>query len=82
MGKEEVLKSLEKMRSYATYDNGMDLTVNTKLRDEFIMTVNNIKKELSKLDEIKEVVNKEPSNSLAKIIAYEYIEKILKEKGW
>ena len=52
----KVLKSLEKMRSYATYDNGMDLTVNTKLRDEFIMTVNNIKKELSKLDEIKKVV--------------------------
>ena len=52
----KVLKSLETMRNYATYDNGMDLTVNTKLRDEFIMTVNNIKKELSKLDEIKKVV--------------------------
>ena len=53
----KVLKSLEKMRSYATYDNGMDLTVNTKLRDEFIITVNNIKKELSKLDKIREMAN-------------------------
>ena len=53
----KVLKSLETMRNYATYDNGMDLTVNTKLRDEFIMTVNNIKKELSKLDKIREMAN-------------------------
>ena len=53
----KVLKSLETMRNYATYDNGMDLTVNTKLRDEFIITVNNIKKELSKLDKIREMAN-------------------------
>ena len=51
----------------------------TTERDKVIKLV---EQELSKLNEIKEVVNKEPSNSLAKIIAYEYIEKILKEKGW